>query len=113
MLLLGLFLVTGAAVDSKVGDWFRNPGPTAVSASMAGIDRVSVRANAVMIRVSAEDRPDLSVTVQGGTPGAVKAEFIRQGAELHVNLKQPWWHNPYMSEPATVEVHLPASFQAA
>jgi lia operon protein LiaG len=109
MMLLGLVTLGAAVADSKVGAWLRDPGPAAVSAPVDGIDRVSVRANTGLIRIATADRPDLGVTLNGGNPGTVKVDFVRQGSELQVRLSSPWWHSPYFSEMTAVEVWLPQS----
>ncbi len=110
MILLGGFFLVGAIADSTVGGWLRTASPSAMTASLTDIDRVSIRADIGQVRVATEDRPDLLVTVHGSDPGRVNVEFARQDGELQVRVSPPWWHRPRLSEPTPVEIRLPESF---
>lgn len=111
LILLGAVVLSGAVADSKVGGWLRAPNPDVLSASLAGVDRVSVRANTGYVRVTAEDRPDLAVSVHGSHSGWVDAQLVLQGSELLVRVRAPWWHRPRNTEPIRVEVRLPEAFR--
>ena len=110
MILLGLLALTGALADSKVGARLRPPAPPAPTASLAGIDRITVTAGTGHIQVIAEDRPDLSVTLHGSDPGQVAATLTPQGTQLEIHIKSPWWHRVRFNDNAYVVIHLPQTY---
>lgn len=110
LVLIGAVVLAGATADSRVGGWLRAPNPPAVTAALAGVDRVAIVADRVEIQVAAGDRPDVTVTVQGSHSGWVKPKLIRQGSELRVVVRAPWWHRSYNRQPIYAEVRLPESY---